>query len=166
MPITIGMLTSQTPDWYTPPAIVADVITFFGRIDLDPCSYPGNPIPATRHECRDGLGIDWDGQRVYCNPPYGREIGVWVRKALTMRAGECVLLLPARTDTAWFQPLFSYPLCFVRGRLKFSGAANSAPFPSVVAYLGARSRFRETFGHWGATVVPDHYQPDGKDAGV
>ena len=71
------------------------------------------------------------------NPPYGRHIGRWVEKAYDAgRAGRAtvVCLLPSRTDTKWFQDycLKSTDIRFVRGRLKFGGAKNSAPFPSVV----------------------------------
>ena len=67
------------------------------------------------------------------NPPYGREIGWWVRKA-----AECgvtaVCLLPARTDTAWFHDYIygKAEIRFIRGRLKFGNSKNSAPFPSMI----------------------------------
>ena len=70
------------------------------------------------------------------NPPYGREIGKWVRKAYEsyLRGATVVCLLPARTDTAWWHD-FCMPhdkITYVRGRLRFGGAKDSAPFPSVV----------------------------------
>src|SRR5262249_22189636 len=77
------------------------------------------------------------------NPPYGDEIAIWVDRLIQAYEGEeiveAIALLPARTDTKWFQSLTEiedYVLCFVTGRLRFSGAENSAPFPSVVVYMG------------------------------
>ena len=69
------------------------------------------------------------------NPPYGRGIGAWLEKAFRSAAmgATVVCLLPARTDTAWFQDYaMKGEVRFIRGRLKFGGHANSAPFPSAV----------------------------------
>lgn len=74
------------------------------------------------------------------NPPYGTEIGHWVRKLVSEyqagRTTAAIALLPARTDTKWYAELKEHPRCYVRGRLKFSESKKSAPFPSVVVYLG------------------------------
>ena len=68
------------------------------------------------------------------NPPYGREIGAWVRKAYNAK---CLVvgLLPARTDTRWFHEWVygKAEIRFIRGRLKFGDGRGSAPFPSMVA---------------------------------
>lgn len=75
---------------------------------------------------------------MFCNPPYGREIGHWVKKCYdeSRKPGTvCVMLIPARTDTAWFHDYIYHKAAdirFVRGRLKFGGSNNSAPFPSMV----------------------------------
>lgn len=69
------------------------------------------------------------------NPPYGRQIGVWVKKAYesAQNGATVVCLLPSRTDTAWFHDYcIKGEIRFVRGRLKFGESKNSAPFPSVV----------------------------------
>lgn len=74
--------------------------------------------------------------RTYVNPTNWE----WIEKLVAshqsgdMRAA--IALLPARTDTQWFGLLREYPRCFVRGKLHFSGAPHTAPFPSVVVYLG------------------------------
>lgn len=94
----------------------------------------------------DGLSQSWDvGGAVFCNPPYGRQIGAWVEKAYTEATQGCtvVLLIPARTDTQYFHD-FIYrkaEIRFIRGRLKFTdeegNTKQSAPFPSmVVIYRG------------------------------
>lgn len=69
------------------------------------------------------------------NPPYGRGIGAWVKKAYetAQKGTPVVCLLPARTDTQWWQDYCQRGLVhFVRGRLKFGGHQNSAPFPSAI----------------------------------
>ena len=81
------------------------------------------------------LGIS-ERERVWCNPPYGREIGKWVEKAYneSLVGVTVVMLLPARTDTKWFHDYIygKAEIRFVRGRLKFGDSKNSAPFPSMV----------------------------------
>lgn len=149
--------SSATPEWYTPPIIVARVLDFFDEIDLDPCSNSRETpnVPATRHftKADDGLSRRWSG-RVYMNPPYGREIGQWVSKLCdeyerrNIEAG--IALLPARTDTDWFRRLRDYALCFIDGRLTFIGAANAAPFPSLLAYVGDEvARYAEVMADLG-----------------
>jgi len=84
------------------------------------------------------------GGNVFCNPPYGRELGKWVEKAYNeSRKGACVvMLIPARTDTRWFHDfiLGRAEIRFLRGRLKFGGSKNSAPFPSMVVVFGKENR--------------------------
>lgn len=100
--ITSGMFTSNTPEWGTPQAFFDELDKEF-HFDLDVAASDGN------HKCAkyytketDGLAnlSHWGGQ-VWCNPPYGREIGKWV-KACAEYSGPSVMLLPARTDTRWF----------------------------------------------------------------
>ena len=88
------------------------------------------------------------------NPPYGRELPVWIDKLLgeyrSRRVEEAIALLPARTDTQWFRRLRRFPRCFLWGRLRFSEACNGAPSPSMTVYLGARwERFVEVFSDIG-----------------
>lgn len=92
------------------------------------------------------------------NPPYGNVIGDWVKKAiqeyLEGDADEIIILVPARTDTAWFQSLVAYPWCAVKGRLKFSDNKNSAPFPSAIFYLGENVKsFFENFEQFGTIFI-------------
>lgn len=76
------------------------------------------------------------GGVVFCNPPYGRAIGLWVKKAYEewKKGATVVMLLPARTDTRWFWDYIYHiaEIRFVKGRLMFGGSKNSAPFPSMV----------------------------------
>ena len=98
------MFSSSTDDWATPQEFFDRLNEEF-RFTLDPCANEKN------HKCdryytkeQDGLRQPWDGERVFCNPPYGRGIGDWVKKAreAAERNALVVLLLPARTDTRWF----------------------------------------------------------------
>lgn len=153
--------SSESPEWYTPPQIVTAVLAALGEIDLDPCSNPPpHNIPARRHftAVDDGLGRQWSG-RVYMNPPYGEEIGKWTEKLRLeyedqRRVSSAIALVPARTDTAWFRALRKYPRCFVSGRLKFSDAATSAPFPSALLYFGTDvNEFANAFAGLGDTYT-------------
>lgn len=138
---------------YTPKKIIELTLELLGAIDLDPCSNSiGEPnIPAKKHYTikDDGLAQKWHG-KVYLNPPYGSEISKWIQKLTNeYKEGdvtEAIALLPARTDTRWFGLLREYPRCFVIGRLQFIGAEHSAPFPSVVVYLGVEiNQFTSSF---------------------
>jgi phage N-6-adenine-methyltransferase len=153
--------SSESPEWYTPPEIIQRVEKLFGSIDLDPCSnsHKTPNVPAANRFTKDddGLAQTWKG-RVYMNPPYGREIVEWVEKlAAEYEAGnvkEAIALVPARTDTEWFKILREHPRCFIWGRLNFSQSENSAPFPSVVFYLGKRlASFIKAFRDLGDTYV-------------
>ena len=82
----------------------------------------------------DALLQDWSGERVWCNPPYGRDHSKFIRKAAFKEAEIAVLLLPVRTDTiVWHEAIFPIAeVRFLKGRLKFNGATNMAPFPSAL----------------------------------
>ncbi len=70
---------------------------------------------------------------MFRNPPYGPGLGEWLKRGL--EAEVAVFLIPARTDTRWFHELVlphATEIRFIRGRLKFGDAKNSAPFPSMV----------------------------------
>ena len=99
------------------------------------------------------------------NPPYECKIDLWIRKFLSsFVAGdisEGIALVPARTDTAWFRRFEHAPVCFVRGRLKFSNVANSAPFPSALFYLGPKpARFANIFAELGRIYLPHSGERD------
>jgi len=156
-----GLMSSLTPEWYTPREVIERVVAVMGAIDLDPCSNErGEPrVPATQHftAVDDGLSQPWRG-RIYMNPPYGKEIGAWVDKlAEEFEYGnvtEAIALVPARTDTSWWAHLPAGMVCFATGRLTFSDHPTPAPFPSAVCYLGSRQReFAEQFLSLGLVYV-------------
>ena len=132
------MLSSKSCEWPTPQWFYDELDAEF-HFTLDPCASDEN------HKCGkyftiadDGLTKSWGGERVFCNPPYGRGISKWCEKAYReVTEGDCqvaVLLVHARTDTAWFHDwvLGKAELRFIRGRLCF-GNKDRAPFPSLVA---------------------------------
>lgn len=133
--INKALYSSARMDWPTPQALFDDLDLEYG-FTLDPCASSENAKCAKYYTTdQDGLAQDWTGERVFCNPPYGREIVKWVKKCAEHK-GLAVLLVPARTDTAWFHEYIyrkqNVEIRFLRGRVKFEGAANAAPFPSMV----------------------------------
>lgn len=136
---TETMFSSATGDWATPQEFF-DMLDEIFHFTLDPCADEKN------HKCekyftkeQNGLEQSWNGETVFCNPPYGRDIGQWIQKSIDeVRNGAIVvLLIHARTDTKWFHELVfpNASVWFVKGRLKFGGSGNSAPFPSMVAVM-------------------------------
>jgi len=121
-----ALMMRKSVKWATPPDLYEELDREF-NFTLDPC-----PIDWDSSTHPDGLQMDWTGQRVYCNPPYGRGVDAWLEKA--MEAEVAVFLLPSRTDTAWWHDyaMRAAERRFIRGRLKFGDAKDSAPFPSVV----------------------------------
>lgn len=118
----------------------------FGPFTLDAAATAENALCERYFTVEDdGLVQSWAGERVWCNPPYSA-VARWVEKACTERerAVTSILLVPSRTDTRWFQD-YAQTADEVRllpGRLKFSGAKNSAPFPSVLlVFRGGNYRF-------------------------
>ncbi len=132
---------SNSDEWETPQDLYDGLNAEFG-FNLDPCATDDNHkclMYYTRQE--DGLQQSWGGCRVFCNPPYS-QVKAWVRKAYeeSRIAGTIVvLLLPARTDTKWFQDycLHRSEVRFLRGRLRFGDAMYNAPFPSMIVIFRA-----------------------------
>lgn len=134
---------SDSSEWATP-QVLFDSLNDEFHFTLDPASTDAN-AKCEKHFTRDddGLSMDWGGECVFCNPPYGKAIGAWVEKAAkeTEKPGTCVvLLIPARTDTSYFHDYLygKAELRFIRGRVKFvreDGLTGSAPFPSMIAIL-------------------------------
>ena len=127
---------SGNDDWSTPQHVFDALDAEFG-FTVDVCASESNR-KCERYFGReeDGLAQDWAGEVCWMNPPYGREIGKWVRKAADSaeRGATVVGLLPNRTDTAWWQDVMrASEIRLVRGRLKFGGAGKGAPFGSAVA---------------------------------
>lgn len=134
------MFSSKSPEWSTPSDFFQTYDSIY-HFDLDPaCTHANAKCEKHYTIAEDGLSQNWGGCRVWLNPPYGREIGKWVQKAYQEGQKDntlVVCLLPARTDTAWFHDYCKQGrIEFIRGRLKFGGSQNSAPFPSMVVVFG------------------------------
>lgn len=136
--MTAYMNPSETIEWATPKNLFAELDAIH-KFDLDVAA------SSTNHLCkewfgldhpeesrRDGLTAEWYGH-VWCNPPYGRIIKEWVKKAAEHH-DLVVMLLPARTDTKWFHELVlpNAEVQFLKGRLKFGESKLGAPFPSML----------------------------------
>ncbi len=132
------MYSSKTEEWATPQAFF-DVLNAVFHFTLDPCATPDNTKCAKFYtKEQNGLLQDWEGERVFCNPPYGKVIADWVRKCSEEAKKPntiVVALLPARTDTRYFHEYIyrkAKDVQFVKGRLKFGDCKSAAPFPSMV----------------------------------
>lgn len=134
---TISLRTLDRKDWETPPEFFQELDDVY-QFTLDPCATKETAKCSKYYTEKDnGLEKDWGGEHVYCNPPYGKEIPLWVKKASKEASKPntlVVMLLPARTDTTWFHDYIynKAAVYFVRGRLRFVGAEHPAPFPSMI----------------------------------
>ncbi len=133
-----AMFSSNKDDWETPQNFFDKLNEEF-HFDLDPCA------DCTNHKCKkfytkddNGLLQDWKGHTVFCNPPYGsKSTADWIRKCAEEGCKPnttVVMLIPARTDTRAFHEYIygKAEIRFIKGRLKFGGSKNSAPFPSMI----------------------------------
>lgn len=140
------MFSSKSVEWETPQDLFDKLNKEF-HFTTDVCANDNN------HKCDyyfrkedpiDGLEMEWTG-RCWMNPPYGREIGKWIKKAhdeVKRGVPLVVCLLPARTDTRWFHEYIynqkDVEIRFLKGRLKFGNSKNSAPFPSMIVIFRKR----------------------------
>ena len=130
-----SLFSSATPEWETPQSLFEAVDLEF-EFTLDPCSTDEN-AKCVRHftKAENGLDQDWGDHVVFMNPPYGREISAWMKKAYkSARNGATVVcLIPARTDTRWWHRYaMKGEIRLLRGRVRFVGGKHSAPFPSAI----------------------------------
>lgn len=136
-----ALLSSKNMNWCTPQDFFDEINNEFHFV-LDAAASDKSAKCAKYFTPEiDGLKQNWDvGGAVFCNPPYGREIGKWVQKAYEEAKNgiKIVLLIPARTDTKWFHDYIygKAEIRFLRGHLKFTdeegNAENNAPFPSIL----------------------------------
>jgi phage N-6-adenine-methyltransferase len=137
--------SSATDLWATPQDTFDQLNAEFG-FEVDVCATADNAkcdIFFTKEI--DGLAQDWGSATCWMNPPYGRAIKQWMRKAYEASLGGAtvVCLVPARTDTAWWHDYaVRGEIRFIRGRLKFGDSANSAPFPSAVVVFRPQAMAR------------------------
>jgi phage N-6-adenine-methyltransferase len=145
-------LRPGSAEWSTPPAIYEALDREFNfTLDAAACASNAQHVRYVEKDT-DALALEWSGERVFCNPPYGQHLGQWVAKALeeaTERRALVVMLLPARTDVSWFHEVVlpHAEIRFIRGRLGYRlGGAGSgrAPFASMVAIFRPGARYTGT----------------------
>jgi phage N-6-adenine-methyltransferase len=135
------LFSSASDEWATPQKLFDELNAEF-EFTLDSCATSENAKCKKFYTINDdGLKQSWDGERVFVNPPYSN-VSEWVRKAETSLHHICVMLIPARVDTRWFHSHIwdgtknrtksGVEIRFIKGRLKFGDAKNSAPFPSMI----------------------------------
>lgn len=158
--------SSKHNEWFTPERYIASARKVLGGIDLDPasCTLAQRTVQAGRYYTKhdDGLTQPWFG-RVWLNPPYGRQAGAFVARAIAdYQAGEVdavILMLNGYSyQTSWFQPLFAYPICWHRGRVNYhtprDGTGGSAHGTALV-YLGLEPyKFAAEFAKYGPITQP------------
>ena len=132
------MFSTGTSYWSTPQYLFDELNKKF-NFTIDVCADTTNKKVKKYFDIKsNGLVQSWQNNICWCNPPYGREISTWIKKAKDECSSDCVIvmLLPARVDTKWFHEyIYTNDDCkisFIKGRLKFSGSKNSAQFPSMI----------------------------------
>lgn len=137
--ITSGLMSSEREDWPTPQYLF-DYLDEIFHFTLDVCANSYNhKVSRYFDEKTDGLKQDWSKDVSFMNPPYGRKIPLWIKKAkeTASRGGVVVALIPARTDTQWWGDVMSASeIWFIQGRVTFEGASGPAPFPSAIVVWG------------------------------
>lgn len=136
--INKGMFSSSDIEYETPQWLFEYFDSIF-HFTLDVCANENN------HKCDKYLSISDNGLEQpweninWMNPPYGREINKWVKKAYkeSKKGNLIVCLLPARTDTRWWHNyvMKADVIHFIKGRLKFV-KGSPAPFPSAIVIFG------------------------------
>jgi hypothetical protein len=160
-----AQVSSDSNEYYTLAEHIEAARSVLGGIDLDPASHPAanEVVKAARFYTidDDGLAQDWHG-RLWLNPPWGKAGPDFVKKLVRSHQEKAVtaaiLLVNAHaTDTAWFQPLWDYLLCFSCPRIRYwqlGGGGNSPNSGSVFIYFGPEcARFMEAFAQFGAIVT-------------
>lgn len=146
---TTGMRSSLNDTWTTPREFFDELNKEFNfgldaaalqTSTLVPDNWYGPDHPDIA--ARNALIIDWKhnsrGRPVWLNPPYGREIGKFMKKANDeyKKGVTVVCLVPSRTDTKWWwDSVIMHEVRFIKGRLKFGDGKNSAPFPSAIVVM-------------------------------
>lgn len=126
---------SNSNEWETPQELFNELDNEF-HFTLDPCC-THKSAKCINHYTKedDGLSKSWAKEIVFMNPPYGREIGKWAKKAFNewKKGAVVVCLVPSRTDTAYWHDYFMKgEIRFIRGRVKFGNSKQGAPFPSAI----------------------------------
>lgn len=163
-------LMQKSFEWHTPQKYIqAAREAMGGAIDLDPASdaVANQAVGAVRFydKANDGLLQIWEAQRLWLNPPYCKSGGtsnqeLWTCKLLAEyeagRIQQAILLVNAATETRWFQRLYDFPMCFVKGRIRFNSPTGIITGPTVgsaFVYFGSDSQqFVTVFSQFGVVI--------------
>jgi phage N-6-adenine-methyltransferase len=156
MSLSPVMFKSGKDDWETPPDLFAALDAEFhfkwdAAATRDNSKVPGKCFHP-RYSAFDSLWTS-NASPYWLNPPYSRGLqALFIAKARrdSLRYGSTVVcLLPARTDTKMFhehiwdaethQPREGVEVRFLKGRLRFVGAKDAAPFPSMIVIFRGQS---------------------------
>lgn len=132
-------VSSQTVEWATDQGLFDQLDREF-HFTVDVAADDSNAKCGRYYTIEsDGLLQNWDGETVWCNPPYGKRIEDWIYKAAVSDA-TTVLLVPSRTDVKWFHNIVigHAEIRFIKGRLRFGGSAIVAPFPNMLVIFRNR----------------------------
>lgn len=143
-----GLFSSQSSEWETPQWLF-DLLDREFHFGLDAAANPQN-AKCSRYYGKGDWQREWDAPAVWLNPPYGRHIGQWVKRAHDESRKHCnlvVCLLPARTDTHWWHTwvMWASEIRLIQGRLRFS-EQGPAPFPSCIVVFRGWERRRPSLG--------------------
>jgi phage N-6-adenine-methyltransferase len=124
--------------WETPDKFFQELNKEF-KFTIDVCANEDNhKIDIYFSEEQDALKQEWKGI-CWMNPPYGRTIGKWVKKAFEESGGGAtvVCLLPSRTETRWWwNYCMKGEIRFIKGRLKFKGRNTKGDLVNYPATFG------------------------------
>lgn len=140
-----GRYNGNGREWATPPEVFAPLDAEFG-FTVDACATPENAkVARFWTEAEDGLSQDWRGERVWLNPPYGREVYAWTAKARTSGAALVVALLPASCDLRWWHDdvvAAGADVRYIRGRVRFltDGPYRASGFFASVVVIWRRDK--------------------------
>lgn len=163
----VSGMKRRSDDWETPDELFALLSDRFGPFGLDVAASAENrKCPRYYGDGVDGLVEPWDAERVWLNPPYGRGVGKWLRKANQELEAEdgpaCVVaLLPVRTDSAWWHDYvmkYGRHILLVRGRVRFKTGHRPRFGSAVVVFEGPGHWLRA----WGSLEVPASCRSGGR----
>ena len=132
----------KSTEYQTPFGLYTTLNKIF-KFQLDPCTTQDNPLGTATFYTKeqDGLTKPWN-TNTYINPPFGSGVKEWIDKMITESNKNpyyYVMLLPARTDTKWFQDLIWKPgsvIYFLKGRLKFvNPQLNARQEPHIIGSM-------------------------------
>jgi phage N-6-adenine-methyltransferase len=134
------LVPAKRHDWETPQALFDELDAEF-HFEVDVCATHANAKCSQFYtEGVDGLRVSWRRRMCWMNPPYGRKIVLWLKKAYeeSLAGATVVCLVPAKTDTRWWHEYcMKGEIRFIKGRLNFVGCKHNAPFPSAIVIFKA-----------------------------